>query len=116
LTPAAPVDVVAAPQQQVVAEPASPVQAAGTPVVTGAQQALFLTEEAIVMSANGSLSSIVILASILGLITLIAAVALHLNNGQGKDGFQKNSYSNNYFNFFKKSEGNQEKEEYLLIK
>ena len=87
VTPAAPVtpvvtpDAAAAPTTPVVEAAATPAQTVVTtpePVV-GAQQALFLTEDAIVMSANGSLSGIIVIASILALITLIGSAAAHYN-------------------------------------
>jgi len=81
LTPAAPV------ASPVVAEAvAQTVVATPEPVVAGAQQALFLTEDALIMSANGSLSGIVVLAVTLALITLIGSAALHYNS-HGKKGF-----------------------------
>ena len=88
VTPVAPV---VAPVVQVtpVADAATAAQtvvATPEPVVAGAQQALFLTEDALIMSANGSLSGIVVLAATLALITLIGAAAFHYNS-YGKKGF-----------------------------
>ncbi len=74
VTPAAP----ATPVVEAAANPAQTVVTTPEPVV-GAQQALFLTEDAIVMSANGSLSGIIVIASILALITLIGSAAAHYN-------------------------------------
>jgi len=94
-TPVAPVaapvaPVAAAPAIQatpVVAETvAQTVVATPEPVVAGAQQALFLTEDALIMSANGSLSGIIVLAATLALITLIGSAAFHYN-AYGKKGF-----------------------------
>ena len=122
-TPAAPVPApavapvvtpAAAPATPVVAEPvvAQTVVATPEPVV-GAQQALFLTEDALVMSANGSLQGIVVLASTLALITLMGAAAAHYN-AYGKKGFTLKGLGLKKGN--KKNEGFQEAEEYLLIK
>ena len=66
---------VAAAQQTVVAAPADAV-----PV--GAMQALFLSEEAIVLSANGSLSGIIVIAGTIALITLVGAAVLHFNDNK----------------------------------
>jgi hypothetical protein len=88
--PVAPAPVAAAPVVQatpVVAEAvAQTVVATPEPVVAGAQQALFLTEDALIMSANGSLSGIIVLAATLALITLIGSAAFHYNS-YGKKGF-----------------------------
>ena len=65
---------------------AQTVVATAEPVVAGAQQALFLTEDALIMSANGSLSGIIVLAATLALITLIGSAAFHYN-AYGKKGF-----------------------------
>jgi hypothetical protein len=90
VTPATPVSTPATPVVQatpVVAEAvAQTVVATPEPVVAGAQQALFLTEDALIMSANGSLSSIIVLAATLALITLIGSAAFHYN-AYGKKGF-----------------------------
>ena len=90
VTPATPVLTPATPVVQatpVVAEAvAQTVVATPEPVVAGAQQALFLTEDALIMSANGSLSSIIVLAATLALITLIGSAAFHYN-AYGKKGF-----------------------------
>ena len=104
----------AAPATPVVAEPvvAQTVVATPEPVV-GAQQALFLTEDALVMSANGSLQGIVVLASTLALITLMGAAAAHYN-AYGKKGFTLKGLGLKKAN--KKNEGVQGAEEYLLIK
>jgi hypothetical protein len=88
--PVAPAPVPAAPVVQatpVVAEAvAQTVVATPEPVVAGAQQALFLTEDALIMSANGSLSGMIVLAATLALITLIGSAAFHYN-AYGKKGF-----------------------------
>jgi hypothetical protein len=98
VTPASPVIAPAAPvvtpvasvvQATPVADAATPAQtvvATPEPVVAGAQQALFLTEDALIMSANGSLSGIIVLAATLALITLIGSAAFHYNS-YGKKGF-----------------------------
>jgi hypothetical protein len=122
-TPAAPVPTPAvAPVVTPAAAPATPVVAeavvAQTVVATpepvvGAQQALFLTEDALVMSANGSLQGIVVLASTLALITLMGAAAAHYN-AYGKKGFTLKGLGLKKCN--KKNEEFQEAEEYLLIK
>ncbi len=111
VTPAAPVTpvVVNTPVVEAAANPAQTVVTTPEPVV-GAQQALFLTEDAIVMSANGSLSGIIVIASILALITLIGSAAAHYNS-YGKKGFTLKGMG-----FGKRSENFQEAEEYLLIK
>lgn len=124
VTPAAPVTPVvvdtpvaapvapATPVVEDVAAPAQTVVATPEPVV-GAQQALFLTEDALVMSANGSLSGIIVLASTLALITLLGAAAAHYNS-YGKKGFTLKGMG--LVKSSKKSENFQEAEEYLLIK
>ena len=67
------------------------------------------------MSANGSLSGMVVLAATLGLITLVAGVALHLNKDENKAFYKSGEF--NFFNFNKRRAGaTQEQEEYLLIK
>ena len=90
VTPATPVSTPATPVVQatpVVAEAvAQTVVATPEPIVAGAQQALFLTEDALIMSANGSLSGIIVLAATLALITLIGSAAFHYN-AYGKKGF-----------------------------
>ncbi len=89
LAPAAPVVTPVAPVVAPVADAATPAQtvvASPEPVVAGAQQALFLTEDALIMSANGSLSGIIVLAATLALITLIGSAAFHYNS-YGKKGF-----------------------------
>ena len=90
VTPATPVSTPTAPVVQatpVVAEAvAQTVVATPEPVVAGAQQALFLTEDALIMSANGSLSSMIVLGATLALITLIGSAAFHYN-AYGKKGF-----------------------------
>ena len=107
--------VVAAPATPVVADAAIPAQtvvATPEPVVAGAQQALFLTEDALVMSANGSLSGIVVLAATLALITLIGSAAFHYNS-YGKKGFTLKGMG---LVNSKKPDNFQDAEEYLLIK